>query len=109
MIMENEKKGPVRQVRVGGIVGSIWQNEYEGGTGYRITFHRLYKSDEGWKRTESFREKDLSLLEGVVRQAGMALALQQKLGTSTEAEEASAPAKAAINRRRRKKAEKLAA
>ena len=102
--MENEKKKPVRQVRVGGVVCSIWLNEYEGGTGYRLTFHRLYKSDEGWKRTEGFRQKDLPLLEGVVRQAGLALAFQQKLDTSTEAEEApaSVKTKTASKRRRRK-------
>jgi hypothetical protein len=84
MKMEKEKNKPVRQVRVGGIVGSIWLNNYEGGTGYRLTFNRLYKSDEGWKRTEVFREKDLPLLEGVVRQAGVALALQQQLDSSKE-------------------------
>lgn len=75
--MENEKNRPVQEVKIGGIIAAIWKNEYETGVGYRLTFHRLYKDGEAWKRTEVFRQKDLSLLEGVVRQAGVSLALRQ--------------------------------
>ncbi len=56
------KAKPTSEVRLGKIKAAIWANETDTGVRYNVTFSRLYKDDEGWKRTESFGRDDLLLL-----------------------------------------------
>ena len=50
--MANPK--PVAEVRIGRVKAAIWQNGTEERTRHNVTFSRLYKDGEQWKRTQSF-------------------------------------------------------
>ena len=63
--MEKETNKPVDEVKLGSIVASIWKNQSNGRTFYNVTFSRIYKDDDGWKRTESFGRDDLLVLAKV--------------------------------------------
>jgi hypothetical protein len=53
------KAKPTSEIRLGKIKAAIWANETENGIRYNVTFSRLYKDGEGWKRSESFSRDDL--------------------------------------------------
>ena len=62
--MANPK--PVAEVRIGRVKATVWANETkEGRTRYNVTFSRLYKDGEEWKRTQSFGRNDLLVLAKV--------------------------------------------
>jgi hypothetical protein len=56
------KAKPTSEVRLGKIKAAIWANETDNGIRYNVTFSRIYKDGEGWKRTESFGRDDLLTL-----------------------------------------------
>ena len=56
------KAKPTSEVRIGKLKAAIWGNETETGIRYNVTFCRLYKDGDGWKRSESFGRADLLLL-----------------------------------------------
>jgi hypothetical protein len=60
--MEKENAKPVDEVKFGTIVASIWKNKSKESTYYNVTFTRLYKDGDNWKRTESFGRDDLLLV-----------------------------------------------
>ena len=75
--MANPK--PVAEVRIGRVKAAIWQNGTEGRTRHNITFSRLYKDGEQWKRTQSFGNNDLLVLAKVAAQAHLRIfELQQE-------------------------------
>ena len=55
--MANQK--PLADVRLGKLTAAIWANDTEKGTFYNITFSRLYKEGQDWKRSDSFGRDDL--------------------------------------------------
>ena len=62
--MANPK--PVAEVRIGRVKATVWPNETkEGRTKHNVTFSRLYRDSEEWKRTQSFSRNDLLLLAKV--------------------------------------------
>ena len=66
--MANPK--PVAEVRIGRVKATVWPNETkEGRTKYNVTFSRLYRDGEKWKRTQSFGRNDLLLLAKVANLA----------------------------------------
>ena len=65
--MANPK--PVAEVRIGRVKVAIWPNETEGRTRHNVTFSRLYRDGEKWKRTQSFGRNDLLVLAKVADQA----------------------------------------
>ena len=65
--MANPK--PVAEVRIGRVKAAIWPNETEGRTRHNVTFSRLYRDGEKWKRTQSFGRNDLLVLAKVADQA----------------------------------------
>ena len=65
--MANPK--PISEVRIGRIKAAIWPNGTDGRTRYSVTFSRLYKGGDQWKRTQSFGRNDLLLLAKVADQA----------------------------------------
>ena len=66
--MANPK--PVAEVRIGRVKAAIWPNETkEGRRRYNVTFSRLYRDGEEWKRTQSFGRNDLLVLAKVADQA----------------------------------------
>lgn len=54
-----EKTKPVAEVKIGAIVASIWRNDGETGPRHNVTFKRVYKQGDAWKRTHSFGRDDL--------------------------------------------------
>ena len=66
--MANPK--PVAEVRIGRVKAAIWSNETkEGRTRHNVTFSRLYKDGNEWKRTQSFGRNDLLVLAKMADQA----------------------------------------
>ena len=65
--MANPK--PVAEVRSGRVKAAIWSNETEGRMRNNVTFSRLYKDGDEWKRTQSFGRNDLLVLAKVADQA----------------------------------------
>ena len=65
--MANPK--PVAEVRIGRVKAAIWPNETEGRTRHNVTFSRLYRDGEKWKRTQSLGRNDLLVLAKVADQA----------------------------------------
>ena len=65
--MANPK--PVAEVRIGRVKEAIWSNETEGRMRHNVTFSRLYKDGNEWKRTQSFGRNDLLVLAKVADQA----------------------------------------
>lgn len=57
--MEKENTRPVEEVKFGTVVASIWKNQVKDNTYYNVTFTRLYKDGENWKRSDSFGRDDL--------------------------------------------------
>ena len=68
--MANPK--PVAEVHIGRVQAAIWSNETEGRTRHNVTFSRLYRDGEEWKRTQSFGHNDLLVLAKVADQARVA-------------------------------------
>ena len=59
----NNKNKPVHEIRLGSVRAAVWKNQSEkSGAFYSITFARLYKSGDAWKRTESFGRDELPLV-----------------------------------------------
>lgn len=56
---------PVQQFRVGTIKAAVWANETDNGLRHAATFTRGYRTDDGWKDTQSFGLQDLPILEKV--------------------------------------------
>jgi hypothetical protein len=56
------KAKPTSEIRIGRIEAAIWANEQNGIIRYNVTFSRLYKDGDGWKRSESFGRDDLLVL-----------------------------------------------
>jgi hypothetical protein len=67
--MENDKKRPVEEIRIGRIRAAIWENQTEQGVRHNVTVSRLYKDGNDWKDTTSFGREDLLLVAKVVDQA----------------------------------------
>ena len=65
--MANPK--PIAEVRIGRVKAVIWSNETEGRTRHKVTFSRLYRDGEEWKRTQGFGRNDLLVLAKVADQA----------------------------------------
>ena len=66
--MTNRK--PVAEVRIGRVKATVWSHETkEGRTRYNVTFSRLYKDGDAWRRTQSFGRNDLLVLAKVADQA----------------------------------------
>ena len=65
--MANSK--PISEVRIGRVKAAIWPNGTDGRTRHNVTFSRLYKDGDAWKRTQSFGRNDLLVLAKVADQA----------------------------------------
>ena len=76
--MDNTVHTPVDDIRIGRIKAAIWTNTAaDGRIRHNVTLTRLYKTDEGWRQTQSFGRDDLLVIAKVVDQAhARVLALQ---------------------------------
>lgn len=60
---------PVNEIKEGRVRAAIWANEGTNGLRHSLTFERLYKQGESWKRASSFYPDDIERLEKVLTQA----------------------------------------
>ena len=65
--MANSK--PVAEVRIVRVKATVCSNETGGRTRHNVTFSRLYKDGDAWRRTQSFGRNDLLVLAKVADQA----------------------------------------
>jgi len=57
------KKQPTHEIKLGSIRATIWANDTEDReTWFNVTISRLYKSNDEWKDTTSFRRDDLPIV-----------------------------------------------
>ena len=61
----NKPNKPAGEIRIGTIKATIWARPLEEGVSHNVTFTRIYKSGEEWRRTESFGRDDLLVLAKV--------------------------------------------
>ena len=59
------KQTPIHEIRIGAVKTAIWQNETTNGTRHSVTFSRIYKDGDEWKRSENFRRDELLVLAKV--------------------------------------------
>ena len=85
--MSNKK--PVAEERLGRITAAIWDNETSKGTYYNVTFSRIYKDGNDWKRSDSFGRDDLLLLAKLADAAHSKI-FELQSGSESESEEPSA-------------------
>ena len=57
--MNNTKKTPTDQVKLGMLIASIWENDSGNGTFFNVTFQRCYRDRDNWKYSDSFNRDDL--------------------------------------------------
>jgi len=60
---------PRHEIRIGAIKAAIWKHDSEHGVRYSVTFTRMYKTDDGWKYTDSFGKDDLLTVGKVASRA----------------------------------------
>jgi hypothetical protein len=56
---------PAHDIRIGSIKAAIWINSTTAGPRHNVTFSRIYKSGEEWRRTDGFGRDDLLVLAKV--------------------------------------------
>ena len=65
--MAQKKQTPVRELRLGRIRATIWDNKTtEGRVWYSVTVSRLYKDGDQWKDTSTFGRDDLPIVAKAV-------------------------------------------
>lgn len=64
-----DKKQPAHEIRLGAVKATLWENQTDNGARYNVSFARLYKDGEQWKRSDSFGRDDLLLVAKVSDQA----------------------------------------
>ena len=69
----SDSNKPIKEIRIGAIRASIWENQTDDGARYNTTFSRLYKDGESWKSTDSFGRDDLLVLAKVADAAHTAI------------------------------------
>jgi len=63
--MNETKKRPVHDLRIGSVKAAVWKNEGTNGAWHSVTFERLYKDGNEWKSSGSFGKDDLLVLAKV--------------------------------------------
>ena len=62
---EAKPNKPAFEVRIGMIKATIWAKPLEDGVAHNVTFSRIYRSGEEWRRTDSFGRDDLLVVAKV--------------------------------------------
>ena len=68
--MTTQKQRPVHELRIGNVKAAIWANQSQkNSTWYCVTFTRIYKAKDGWKRSNGFGTNELRLLSKLADEA----------------------------------------
>jgi len=58
--MDDDKRAPVRRIRIGQVTASVWKNDGSERAFYTVTLQRSYKDGDGtWKNGDNFNHDDL--------------------------------------------------
>ena len=58
---------PIHEIRLGTVRAAIWANEDRlNDVWFAVTVSRLYKDDNGWKNSSSFRRDDLPVVAKIM-------------------------------------------
>ena len=60
---------PVAKVKLRGVTASVFANEANGGTYFKVSIARTYRDGDSFKTTTAFTRDDLPLVEAVARSA----------------------------------------
>lgn len=63
------KQKPIHEIRLGAIKAAIWENETANGIRHSVTFSRIYKDGDQWKRADNFRRDELLVVAKIADQA----------------------------------------
>jgi hypothetical protein len=50
---------PAHKIRISNLQATIWRNSGQNGTWYSVNLSRGFKTDEGWRETDSLGQDDL--------------------------------------------------
>lgn len=90
--MDHTAHTPVDEIRIGRIKATIWANiAADGRIRHNVALTRLYKTDEGWRQTQSFGRNDLLVIAKVVDQAHARILALQPAADAEQPEPAAAP------------------
>ena len=65
--MDNTAHPPVDDIRIGRIKAAIWANTAANGRiRHNVSLTRLYKTNAGWRHSQSFGQDDLQVVATVV-------------------------------------------
>ena len=56
--METSNK-PVTEIRIGMVTAAVWQNIKGASVWHNVTFERIYRDGDEWKKVDSFGRDDL--------------------------------------------------
>ena len=65
--MTNKK--PIKKFKSDAVEGAIWRNQKNGKTRYCIDLSKSYKTDDGYKSTKVFLQKDLTSIVKIASHA----------------------------------------
>lgn len=82
------KNKPIRTLRDANIKATIWRNDSEKGAFYSVNFSRSYKTDEGYKDTDTFSGSDLLKVAHLAGKAYDAIAKLRSADKAAEQDEA---------------------
>ena len=88
MTNKTSPKKPAEVIRLGRIRAAIWANQTEGqDVWFNVTVSRLYKDQDRWKDTSTFRRDDLPIVCRVLELAYAKIWEQSMASTSVDDEE----------------------
>ena len=76
-MVEQTKKRPVHELRIGSVKAAVWKNESANGSWPSVTFERIYKDADEWKSSSSFGRDELLVLSKLADQAHTWVAEQE--------------------------------
>jgi hypothetical protein len=62
---QKPRNGPVHEIRIGLIRGTVWANQGENGPWHTVTFSRSYKQGDEWKQASTSTRDDLLVVSKV--------------------------------------------
>ena len=62
-------QSPSAEIRIGTVKATVWENEVGGITQHNVTFSRIYRDEDQWKTTQSFRFSKLLSVAKLADQA----------------------------------------
>ena len=69
MSEKSDSNKPVQSFRLKGVTASVFANQSEDSTFYKVTLQRSYKQGDEWKTTTSFGRDDLPIVSLLTKQA----------------------------------------